>query len=64
MTWSLGTLFSLSNILLLSIQTIIYSGLVVSLSILFRISAFFEIKQILADKLTVENFIKTIKKTL
>jgi len=64
MTWSLGTLFSLSNILLLSIQTIIYTGLVVSLSILFRISAFFEIKQILADKLTVENFIKTIKKTL
>ncbi|MCX6326500.1 MAG: lipopolysaccharide biosynthesis protein [Bacteroidia bacterium] len=63
LTWSLGTLFSFSNILLLSIQIILYPGLVLLLSVLFRIPAFFEIKQILTNKFTVANIVKTINKS-
>ena len=60
LTWSLGFIFSMSNIILLSVQTIMYPGLVLLLSLLFRVPAFFEIKQILVGKLTTENLIKTI----
>jgi teichuronic acid exporter len=61
-TWSLGYFLALNYLLLLPIQLILYPGLVVILSIIFKVPAFFEIKQILSDKLTVANFIKTIKK--
>jgi len=62
LTWSLESLLSLSNIMLLSVQIILYPCLVVLLSVIFRIPAFFEIKQILSDKFTIANFIKTISK--
>jgi teichuronic acid exporter len=61
-TWSLENIFSLSYVILLSIQIILYPCLVVLLSMVFRIQAFFEIKQILSDKFTIANFIKTISK--
>lgn len=63
LTWSIGSLLPFSNIVLLVVQLILYPGLVVLLSVLFKVPAFFEIKQILKDRLTVENFIKTVKKT-
>jgi teichuronic acid exporter len=62
MTWSLENIFSLSYIILLCIQIILYPCLVVLLSIVFRIPAFFELKEILSDKFTIANFIKTISK--
>ena len=63
LTWSLGAIFSLNDILLLSIQLILYPGLVILLSVTLKLPAFFEIKQILSDKLTVANFIKTLNRT-
>jgi O-antigen/teichoic acid export membrane protein len=57
-TWSIG-LFILSPLLLLIIQIMAYPCMVVALSVLFRVPAFYEIKKILADKLTVANFLKT-----
>ena len=60
-TWSLGSLFSLSFILLLSVQIIVYPCLIVLISVLFRIPAFYELKQILTERLTVSNFINTIR---
>ena len=63
LTWSLGIIFPISNILLLAIQIILYLSLVVLLSVLFKVPSFFEIKQILADKFTVANFIKSLNRT-
>jgi teichuronic acid exporter len=62
-TWSLSIFLSLSNILLLSIQIILYPGLVVILSVLFRVPAYHELIKILKDKLTITNFVNTISKT-
>jgi teichuronic acid exporter len=62
-TWSLSVLLPLNNLLLLPILVITYPALVIILSVLFKVPAFFELKQILADKLTISNFIKTIKNT-
>ena len=59
LTWGIGIVFSLSPFILLVIQFVTYPCLVVALSVLFRVSAFFEIKNILADKLTLANFLKT-----
>ena len=61
-TWSLGKLFTLSVIMLLSVQVIVYPALVVLLSVFFSVPAFYELKQILTDKLTVTNFVNTINK--
>ena len=61
-TWGLEYLLSLSDILLLSVQIILYPCLVAVLSVSFRIPAFFELVGILKDKLTVANFVKTISK--
>jgi len=61
-TWSLQYILSFSNIILLTVQMILYPGLVVIFSVIFRLPAFFEIIQILKDKLTVANFVKTISK--
>lgn len=58
-TWSIGIVFTISPVMLLVIQFVTYPCLVVVLSVLLRVQAFFEIKNILADKLTVENFLKT-----
>jgi teichuronic acid exporter len=58
-TWGIGIVFTLTPVTLLLIQVITYPCLVIVLSVLFRLSAFFEIKNILADKLTVSNFLKT-----
>ena len=61
-TWSLGSFLSVDNIILLPLQIILYPGLVVLLSVLFRIPAFYELLMILKDKFTIANFIKTINK--
>jgi len=62
-TWSLHLFLSLSNIMLLSVQIVLYPGLVIILSVLFRLPAFYELIQILKDKLTLANFVNTIGKT-
>ncbi|MBI5009517.1 MAG: lipopolysaccharide biosynthesis protein [Bacteroidia bacterium] len=58
-TWGIGFVFNIAPVLLLVIHVIIYPCLVLLLSVIFRIRAFYEIKSILADKLTVANFLKT-----
>jgi teichuronic acid exporter len=63
LTWSLDSLFSMKYIVLLVIQILLYTALVMLISIFFKVPAYFELKQILSDKLTVSNFIKTIKGT-
>lgn len=63
LTYSLGVIFPWNNMLLLLAQVILYPAMVLILSRLFKIPAFFEIKEILADKLTIANIIKTIKRT-
>jgi O-antigen/teichoic acid export membrane protein len=62
-TWSLHLFMPLSDIILLTVQIIIYPGLVVLLSVLFRLPAFYELIQIFKDKLTITNFINTIGRT-
>jgi len=62
-TWSLGVFLSLSNIMLLSVQIVLYPALVVILSVLFRLPAFYELLQILKDRLTLANFVNTISRT-
>lgn len=61
-TWSLDFLFSMNNILLLATQILFYSGMVLSLSFLFKSEAFGEIKQILLNKFTLLNLVKTLKR--
>jgi O-antigen/teichoic acid export membrane protein len=59
-TWGLGIVFSIQPVILLGLQIVIYPLLVLILSVIFRLPAFFEIKAILADKLTMANFMKTL----
>lgn len=63
LTWSLDKLLPLSNILLLTLQIILYPSLVILLSVLFRLPAYYELLNILKDKFTMTNFLKTISKT-
>ncbi|HUX94138.1 MAG TPA: lipopolysaccharide biosynthesis protein [Bacteroidales bacterium] len=58
-TWGIGIIFNLTPLLLLGVQIIAYPCLVLLLSIIFRVPAFYEIKVILSDKLTIANFMKT-----
>ena len=58
LTWSLGLIMEVS-LLLLGLQVILFPALVILISVLFRLPAFYEIKAILANKLTVSNFMKT-----
>jgi O-antigen/teichoic acid export membrane protein len=62
-TWSIGYLFQLGNFPLIGIQIVVYSGLVLLLSVAFKIDAYYEIKYILSQKLTVANLVKTITRT-
>jgi O-antigen/teichoic acid export membrane protein len=62
-TWSLHLFLSISNILLLSVQIILYPGLVILLSVVLRLPAFYELIEILKDKLTLANFLNTIGRT-
>jgi teichuronic acid exporter len=62
-TWYLGIFLPVSNIILLAVQIILYPGLVVILSVLFRLPAFYELTKILKDKITLDNFVKTIGRT-
>jgi len=62
MTWIIGIVFNISPVILLLVQVFAYPFLVIALSVLFRIRAFFEIKEILADKLTVSNFLRTFNR--
>ena len=59
--WSIDSIFSIRYSLLLPVQIFLYPALVGLLSVLFKVPAFFELKQILGDKLTLANFLKTIK---
>lgn len=58
LTWSLGLIMKVS-VLLLGLQVILFPALVILISAIFSLPAFLEIKAILADKLTVSNFLKT-----
>lgn len=59
-TWGLGHFLHLNDILILTIQIICYPILLVSLSMVFKLEAFFELKQILLNKLTLPNLLKTL----
>ncbi len=61
LTWGIGFVFSVKDIYLLIIQAIVYPGLIILFSVAFKMPAFYELKQILSDKLTVSNFLKTVK---
>jgi len=63
LTWSLGLFFSPAKILLLAMQVVLYPTLIVIFSMIFKVDAFFEVKQILLNKFTMANLIKTINKT-
>jgi teichuronic acid exporter len=60
-TWSVGVLFPWSNVVLLSVQVVLYPCLIIFFSFFFKVEAFFELRKIMADKLTVDNLIRTIK---
>ncbi|HEY5510812.1 MAG TPA: lipopolysaccharide biosynthesis protein [Prolixibacteraceae bacterium] len=59
--WCLGLLFHFNDFLILTIQSFIFMGMVILLSILFKVGAFIEIKQILLNKLTLLNLLKALK---
>lgn len=63
LTWGLNFILPFKNILLLPVLVVIYPTLVILLSVIFRVPAFFELKQILSEKLTIANFIKTIRRS-
>lgn len=63
LVWTLGLILPGSPILLLVIQCIAYLLLILGISILFRISAFYEIRTILKNKFTFINIVKTFKPT-
>lgn len=62
-TLCVGIFFPLGNAVLLPIEIILYPALVIILSLLFRVAAFHELMQILKDKLTIANFVKTISQS-
>ena len=59
-TWITGLVINIAPVLVLLVQIIIYPGLVLVLSKFFKISSYYEIKDILKDKLTIANFVKTL----
>ena len=59
-TWGLGLLFQFGDIIILTIQVFFFPGMVILLSMLFKAEAFFELKQILRNKLTFSNLFKTL----
>ena len=59
-TWGLGLFFRFSDLLILTIQVFFFPGMVILLSILFKAEAFIELKQILLNKLTFSNLLKTL----
>jgi teichuronic acid exporter len=62
LVWVLGLVIPMSPFPLLLIQSVVFAGLSLLISIVFKVSAFFEIKEILINKFTVNNFLKTINK--
>jgi O-antigen/teichoic acid export membrane protein len=62
-TWSFGIFLHLSDILLLTVQVLFYPCMVVLLSVILRLPAFFELLQIFKDKFTIANIVKTITRT-
>jgi teichuronic acid exporter len=62
-TLCFGIFLPMGNILLLAIQVILYPVLVILFSVLFRLPAFFELKQILKDKFTLSNLVNTINRS-
>ena len=57
----LGFILNMSAFPLLMIQTFVYVFVTVGISFLFKVSAFFEILEILKNKITVINMVKTLK---
>lgn len=63
LVWWLGQSLKIGNFPLLLIQSAIFVAVSVTLSIVFKIPAFFEIKKILINKFTINNLLKTINKS-
>lgn len=62
LVWNLAFLFHTKSLFLLLIQLITYTGIVLSFSILLKLQAYSEIKQIIANKLSAFNFINASKR--
>ncbi len=60
LTWSLDLLFHCNNLLILTMQVIFFPVMVILLSIIFKVEAFLELKQIMIHKLTLSNLLKTL----
>jgi O-antigen/teichoic acid export membrane protein len=58
-TWLISNFLNISLLFQLPLLILVYPSLVILLSVLVRLQAYYEIKNILADKLTVSNFMKT-----
>ncbi|MEI8046633.1 MAG: lipopolysaccharide biosynthesis protein [Bacteroidota bacterium] len=63
LVWGLGFLIHTGAFPLLILQSACFILISLAVSILFKIRAFFEIKEILLGKFTINNFIKTINKS-
>jgi hypothetical protein len=63
LTWLVGIFFALPLIVLFAIQILLYPSLILVFSIVFKVAAFIEVKQILMNKFTIANFVKTINKS-
>ncbi len=63
LVYGIAVVLPLSPIPLLVVQMIVYLVVAVGLSILFKLSGFLEIKEILRNKITLNNMVKTFKNT-
>ena len=61
--FGLGVVLQVRSFLLLVIQMIVYILVVGGISILFKLAGFLEILEILRNKITVSNMVKTFKST-
>lgn len=59
-TWLISYFLQISLLFKLPLLILVYPSLVILLSVIVRLQAYYEIKNILADKLTVSNFMKTL----
>ena len=61
--FGLGLVVTLKPFVLLLIQAVIYILVSLGISVFFKLSGFLEIKEILKNKITVNNMVKTLKNT-
>ncbi|MEI7523324.1 MAG: lipopolysaccharide biosynthesis protein [Mariniphaga sp.] len=59
--WGLGVIFPVDPLTALGIQILAYFAIILGISVLFRIPAFYEITAILKNKFTFINIVKTFK---